>query len=76
MGRPHVLSGDYAFRFDLASNGLLGYILPEALDAPKLAALPPAARRASVPAHEQAGHEERSGSGEQHRGGAADHDGS
>jgi hypothetical protein len=26
---PHVLAGDLSFRFDLAANGLWGYMLPE-----------------------------------------------
>ena len=43
---PHVLSAGFAFRFDLAANGLLGYILPERIDESALAALPEAARRA------------------------------
>ena len=43
---PHVLSAGFAFRFDLAANGLLGYILPERIDAVTLAAMPEAARRA------------------------------
>ena len=40
---PHVLSGRFAFGFDLKRNGPLGYVLPEALNDSALAALPPSA---------------------------------
>ena len=42
--QPHVLSADFAFKFDLELNGLLGYALPEPLGSETVASLPASVR--------------------------------
>ncbi|KAK3280311.1 hypothetical protein CYMTET_11841 [Cymbomonas tetramitiformis] len=53
---PHVLSGDFGFKFDVATNGLFGYVVPEWVDPPSLrsriASLPELSHPAFSPAAE------------------------